>query len=90
MKRRRDKFITIVLVITVAIFGFIFGMLVSESKVQAENKINLEETSVSAKHGYGVYLQFEYEIIDSSYGSFVVIKPRNGGQTDFHVAGIKP
>lgn len=86
--KRRNKFITIVLVITVAIFGFTFGVLVSESKVQAENKINLEETSVSAKHGYGVYLQFEYEIVSTSYGKFVVIRPRNGEPNDFSIAGL--
>ena len=84
--KRRNKFITVVLVITVAIFGFTFGVLVSESKVQAENKINLEETSVS--HGYGVYLQFEYEIVSTSYGKFVVIRPRNGEPNDFSIAGL--
>lgn len=32
-------------------------------------------------------MEFTY---NSSYGSFVVIKPRYGEQTDLHIAGIKP
>lgn len=79
----------VLLVIAGIIIGFIFSLVISGKTLKAEEP-DLEERVSTVRHGYGVYLQFEYEIIDSSYGSFVVIKPRNGGQIDFHVAGIKP
>lgn len=79
----------VLLVIAGIIIGFIFCLVVSGRTLKAEEP-DLCEKASTVRHGYGVYLQFEYEIVDSSYGNFVVIKPRNGGQTDFHIAGIKP
>lgn len=78
----------VLLVIIGILIGFMFCLVVSGRALKAEEP-DLSEKVSTVKHGYGVYLQFEYEIVDSSYGSFVVIKP-SGGQTNFHIAGIKP
>lgn len=78
----------VLLVIIGILIGFMFCLVVSGRALKAEEP-DLSEKVRHVRHGYGVYLQFEYEIVDSSYGRFVVIKPKNGGQTDLHVAGIK-
>lgn len=79
----------VLLVIIGILIGFMFCLVVSGRSLKAEEP-DLSEKVSTVRHGYGVYLQFEYEIVDSSYGSFVVIKPRYGEQTDLHIAGIKP
>lgn len=80
----------VLLVIIGILIGFMFCLVVSGRVLKAEEP-DLSEKVSTVRHGYGVYLQFEYEIVDSSYGSFVVVRHRNGNSySDLHVAGIKP
>lgn len=80
----------VLLVIIGILIGFMFCLVVSGRFLKAEES-DLSEKVSTVRHGYGVYLQFEYEIVDSSYGSFVVVRHRNGNSySDLHVAGIKP
>jgi hypothetical protein len=80
----------VLLVIIGILIGFIFSLVISGKTLKAEEP-DLEERVSTVRHGYGVYLKFEYEIVDSSYGSFVVVRHRNGNSySDLHVAGIKP
>ena len=83
----------ILLVIIGILIGFIFCQVVSKRTLKAEEPDLLKErlsTVTTVGHGYGVYIQFEYEIVNSRYGSFVVIRHRNGNSySDLHVAGIK-
>ena len=80
----------VLLVIIGILIGFMFCLVVSRRVLKAEEP-DLSEKVSTVRHGYGVYLQFEYEIVDSSYGSFVVVRHRNGNSySDLRVAGIKP
>lgn len=80
----------VLLVIIGILIGFMFCLVISGRALKAEEP-DLSEKISTVRHGYGVYLQFEYEIVDSSYGSFVVVRHRNGNSySDLHVAGIKP
>lgn len=86
MEKRKKKFGILVGILIGLTIGILIQSFLSSSKAVAENS-DLER-AVSAKHGYGVYLQFEYEIVTNSYGNFVVIKPRYGDQDDLKVAGL--
>lgn len=88
--KRNMKRKNILLLIGGLLIGFAIGIFVSLKDLKAENLKLTEEKTTSPKHGYGSYIPFEYEIINSSYGNFVVVRPRYGNSTDFHVAGIKP
>lgn len=80
----------ILLVIVGILIGFILCREVSKRTLKAEEPDLLEKRISTVRHGYGVAIPFEYEIIDSSYGSFVVVRHRNGNSySDLHVAGIK-
>lgn len=71
------------------LIGFIIGLVVSGSTLKADTlPQDPSDRAVMAKHGYGLYLQFEYEIVTHSYGTFVVVKPRNGNNDNFSVAGL--
>ena len=85
MKRKRER----LLLIGGILIGLIIGLVVSGSTLKADTvPQDPSDKAVMAKHGYGVYLQFEYEIVTHSYGTFVVVKPRNGNNYDFSVAGL--
>ena len=86
---KRKKIRQRLLLIGGILIGFIIGLVVSGSTLKADPKPeNPSDKAVMSKHGYGVYLQFEYEIVTHSYGTFVVVKPRNGNNDDFSVAGL--
>lgn len=77
-KERRDLKIR-VLIILALILGFIIGKMDLKpfTNLQAQETTTELEKAVSAKHGFGMYLNFEYEIVTNSYGYFVVVKDRN-------------
>lgn len=81
MKKKRNLKIGVLIIITL-LFGYFLG---TNSILKAtENNI---ERATSAKHGYGMYLNFEYEIIQNyPYGTFVVVKDNNKNQLT--VAGL--
>ncbi len=76
----KKKLRNISLIILVLIIGIIIGKsninLFTNTQAQEENGI---ERATSSRHGYGMYLNFEYEIITNSYGYFVVVKDRDNG-----------
>lgn len=67
------------LIILALIFGFIIGKMDLKpfTNLQAQETTTEIEKAVSAKHGFGMHLNFEYEIVTNSYGYFVVVKDRN-------------
>ncbi len=85
MKRNNKRLLLVLLGIFI---GFIIGLLISSSTLNANPKLDSSDKAVMSKHGYGVYLQFEYEIVTHSYGTFVVVKPKNNVTDNFHVAGL--
>lgn len=82
MKKRKNLKIGALIIIALLI-GYFLGTN-SMLKAQTEDDI---ERATSSKHGYGIYLNFEYEIIQNyPYGTFVVVKDNNKNQLT--VAGL--
>ena len=71
-----------VLIILALIFGYFIGrsdLKLFITDLHAQETTPVENKAVSAKHGYSMYLNFEYEIVTNSYGNFVVVKDRDHG-----------
>lgn len=82
MKENKEKSNVLkirVLIILALILGFIIGRfdLRLFTDLRAQETTSEIDRAVSAKHGYGMYLNFEYEIVTNSYGYFVVVKDRD-------------
>lgn len=84
-KERRWRGILIILSL---IIGIIIGKccnftVIGEAHAQDSEKESLSESEMdratSSRHGYGSFLNFEYEIVTNTYGYFVVVKDRNSG-----------
>lgn len=82
MKKKRNLKIGALIIIALLI-GYFLG---TNSMLKAQTEDNIER-AISSKHGYGIYLNFEYEIIQNyPYGTFVVVKDNNKNQLT--VAGL--
>lgn len=80
MKKSKKDLRIRVLIVLALIFGFIIGKFnLSITNLRAQESTSEIERAVSSRHGYGMYLNFEYEIITNSYGYFVVVKDRDNG-----------
>ncbi len=84
------------LIILALVLGFLLGtnnvslfpnLRAQEGDVELESEMG---RATSSRHGYGMYLSFEYEIVTNSYGKFVVVKQTGGGNNNNNltVAGL--
>ena len=86
LKKKRTRNV-LVIGFVCCIMGFLLGFFMSDvSSKEVQTKIPGKAGTRS--HGYGTYINFEYEIVrDIPWGAFVVIKNKQTGETS--VSGLQ-